>query len=95
MRSWLIFLSKEMRSVEYEKSDLAELHDVIVDYLQNNPNAADSLEGIINYWLPQAYRKIDPARIEQTLEHLIDAGHVRKVVIAEGTVIYRKRKQKS
>ena len=80
-----------MRNVEYDKSesDLAELHDVIVDYLQNNPNAADSLEGIMNYWLPQAYKKIDRARIEQVLEQLIAEGLVRKITLAGGTIIYR------
>jgi hypothetical protein len=78
-----------MRNVEYEKSDLAELHDVIVDYLQNNPNAADSLEGIMNYWLPQAYQKIDAARIEQVLEQLIDEGQVRKIILADRSILFR------
>jgi len=78
-----------MRNVEYEKSDLAELHDVIVDYLQNNPNAADSLEGILNYWVPQAYRKIDRATIEQVLEQLMDEGKVQKVGLADGSILFR------
>lgn len=75
--------------MEYDKSDLAELHDVIVDYLQNNPNAADSLEGIMNYWVPQAYRRIDAATIEQVLEQLIDEDKVQKVVLADGAILYR------
>ncbi|GJM17556.1 MAG: hypothetical protein DHS20C13_28830 [Thermodesulfobacteriota bacterium] len=78
-----------MRNVEYEKSDLAELHDVIVDYLENNPNAADSLEGIMNYWLPQAYQKIDRAKIEQVLEQLIDEGQVRKIILADKSILFR------
>lgn len=83
-----------MRNVEYKKSDLAELHDAIVDYLQNNPNAADSLEGIMNYWLPQAYQKIDAARIEQILELLIDEALVRKIILADGTALYRQGRRK-
>lgn len=75
--------------MEHEKSDISELHDVIVDYLQNNPNAADSLEGIINYWLPQTYQKIDKARVEQVLEQLIDEGQVRKVILADGSILFR------
>ena len=75
--------------MEHEKSDISELHDVIVDYLQNNPNAADSLEGIMNYWLPQAYQKIDRARVEQVLEQLIDEGQARKVILADGSILFR------
>lgn len=81
--------------MEYEKSDLAELHDVIVDYLRNNPNAADSLGGIMDYWLSQAYNKIDAARIEQILEQLIDEGLVRKIILADGTVLYRQGRRKN
>ena len=65
------------------------LHDEILIYIQNNPNAADSLEGIMNYWLPQAYKKIDTARIEQALEQLIDEGVIRKTTLADGEVLYR------
>lgn len=77
--------------MEYDKSesDLAELHNVIVDYLKNNPNAADSLEGIMNYWLPLAYENGDAAKIEQVLEQLIAEGRVKKITLVGGTVLYR------
>jgi hypothetical protein len=63
------------------------LHDV-VDYLQNNPNAADSLEGIMNCWLPQVYKKVDAVRIEQVPEQLIADVLVRKTFLVDGTDPY-------
>ena len=81
--------------MEYDKSDLAELHDVIVDYLQINPNAADSLEGIMNCWLPQAYKQADAAIIEQALEQLIVEGRIRKITLVGGTVLYRQGESRS
>ena len=89
------YLPKEMCNVEYDQSDIAELHDVIVDYLQNNPNAADSVEGIMNCWLPQAYKNIDRARIEQVLEQLVAEGLVRKISLVDGTSLYSQGELKS
>jgi len=85
-----------MHNVEHDKlkSDLAELHNWIVQYLQNNPNAADSLEGIVDCWLPQAYENVDAAKIVQVLEQLIAEGLVKRVILVGGTVLYRQGKSR-
>lgn len=77
--------------MEYDKlkSDLAELHNFIVHYLQNNPNAADSLEGIIDCWLPQMYKNVDAVKIEQALEQLIAEGLLRRITLVDGSILYR------
>ena len=74
------------------ESELADLRDVILHYLQKNPSAADSLEGVMNWWLSPAYGKVDAARIEQALEQLIAEGLVRKTALVDGTVLYRQGK---
>ena len=70
--------------------DLEKVREAILHYLQNNPNAADSLDGVINWWLPQAYRKVEVVRIEQVLEQLIADGLVRKIALMDGTNLYGK-----
>lgn len=74
------------------KSDTADLHREIVDYLRKNPNAGDSLEGVMNWWLSQRNKKPGVAEIEQVLEQLIVEGSVRKVSLVGGTILYRKNK---
>ena len=66
------------------------LQDAVLQYLRNNPNAADSLQGIVNWWLPkQGYEKADMENVYQALERLIAAGVVEKVPLVGGTVLYR------
>jgi len=83
---------KEVCNVENgeSESELADLRDVILNYLQRNPSAADSLEGVMNWWLPQAYENGDAARIEQALEQLVAEGLVKKISLLDGTVLYRR-----
>src|SRR5437016_2658461 len=49
------------------KSDVAE---EILSYLRNHPNAADTLEGILKWWLPRQRYETEQQRIEQALEYL-------------------------
>ena len=72
------------------ESDMAYLRGEIIDYLRKNPNAGDSLEGVMNWWLSQRDKKPDVAEIEQVLEQLIAEGSVRKVSLVGGTILYRK-----
>lgn len=71
-------------------SDIDCLHDAILHYLHSNPNAADSLDGIMNWWLPKlGYEKVDSENVLQALELLIAKGVVRKVSLMDGTILYR------
>lgn len=66
------------------------LQDAVLQYWRHSPNAADSLQGIINWWLPkQGYEKVGMESAYQALEQLVAAGVVEKVVLVDGTVLYR------
>ena len=67
------------------KSDVAE---EILSYLRNHPNAADTLEGILNWWLPRQRYETEQQRIEQGLEYLVTQGLVSKKVLSDGTILY-------
>ena len=56
-------------------------------YLARHPHAADSIEGIIKWWLPQQ-RYIDAhEKIAKALDYLVAQGVVKKVEIP-GSVLY-------
>ncbi len=56
-------------------------------YLSHHPHAADSIEGIIKWWLPQQ-RYVDAHdKILKALDYLIAEGVVRKIDIP-GNILY-------
>lgn len=71
-------------------ADVAHLHNAILHYLQNNPNAADSLEGVMNWWLPKlGYEQVSAESVRQALERLIAESVVKKVTLMDGTILYK------
>jgi hypothetical protein len=77
-----------------EDDDVAELHREILDYLSAHPKAADTLDGILGWWLPR--QRYERARKEllRALEELTARGLVERVRIENGTVIYRRPERK-
>jgi hypothetical protein len=70
-----------------ETSD-ARVRAAVLDYLVHNGNAADTLEGIVNWWLPVEQRGIDRSRIELILDRLVADGAVKMTKLIDGTVLY-------
>jgi Fe2+ or Zn2+ uptake regulation protein len=69
------------------------LHDAIAQeilaYLAQNPQAADSADGIAQWWLTPPTNQCDPSDVLRTLETLVAQGHIAKVTHREGPVLYR------
>lgn len=71
-----------------EEAEIGRLRDAILAYLRRNPDAADTLDGIVSWWLPVASGRVEASRVERALERLIADGHVAKSVLVDGTVLY-------
>jgi hypothetical protein len=74
--------------VTSEEAEIAHLREAIRDYLQRNPEAADTLGGIVNWWLPDKPVRIETSRVERALAQLVAEGFAVKRVLVEGTVLY-------
>ena len=72
--------------MENDKSGVARLREAILHYLQQNPNAADTVEGIMRWWLKD--KQNDAAKIEQALEQLVAEGLVETTSLVDGTTLY-------
>jgi Fe2+ or Zn2+ uptake regulation protein len=84
--------------VNYGESaaEIARLHDAILHYLQSNPNAADTLDGIMNWWLSeQGYEQVSAESVYQALERLIAERVVKKVSLINGAVLYKRNDLRS
>jgi hypothetical protein len=61
----------------------------ILDYLARHPDAQDTIEGILHWWvLDSCIRKYAP-RITKTVTQLVKQGFLQQKRSADGNVFYR------
>lgn len=71
-----------------------EIEVSVLAYLQRHPQAADTLRGIVNWWLPRQRYEIDSQRIEHVLSHLVAEGLLHRDRLPDGEVLYALNKHK-
>ena len=69
---------------------VSTIADEIARYLGEHPEAADSLEGIRQWWLPRVRLDEASAQIEAALEELCVRGIVVRRVMPDGRILYRR-----
>jgi hypothetical protein len=75
----------------HDKSDLTPLSAEILRYLRAHPQAADTVDGIVLWWLPR--QRYDEAvdRVQHALDDLVARGWVDPITLMDGTVLYADR----
>ena len=64
--------------------------DEILAYLEAHPSAADSLAGIVTWWVPRQ-RYIEAIElIKASLDRLVVSGQIVTTTLPDGTVLYSK-----
>jgi hypothetical protein len=71
--------------------NVTRIADEITRYLASRPAAADSLDGILQWWLPRQRYEDSKREVAAALALLEQQNIVRKTGLADGTVIYAKR----
>ena len=71
-----------------EEARLREVETAVLAYLQKHPEAADTLEGIVSWWLPQQRYETDRERIGRVLSELVTHGKLRCEYLPGGAVLY-------
>jgi hypothetical protein len=67
----------------------SQLAEQILMYLAKNPDAGDTIEGIVQWWLLEQRIENQVAETTRELRMLVDLGLVLEVESAEGRVYYR------
>lgn len=68
--------------------DIARIADQINRYLESHPNAADSADGILRWWLARQRLEDSIRNVERALELLLKEGAVQKRIMIDGQVLY-------
>lgn len=71
-----------------------EIERSVLAYLQSHPQAADTLRGIVNWWLPRQRYESDCLRIEHALKALVARGELCRAPLPGGEVLYALCNQK-
>jgi Fe2+ or Zn2+ uptake regulation protein len=74
--------------MQNDEACIARVGDAILHYLQRNPNATDTVKGIVNWWLPTQDHISNEQAVEQALDELVARGLVKKTVLVDGTALY-------
>jgi hypothetical protein len=74
-----------------QEETVAEIRDSVLGYLADCPSAADSVDGIRNWWLFQQLARYSHELVQQALDDLEKAGRVERSTLRDGSVLYRKR----
>ena len=70
-----------------EDQDVVRLAGEIRSYLANHPSAADSLDGVLGWWLTRQRAQDSAANVRLALDWLVEQGHAEKRELA-GQIIY-------
>lgn len=77
-----------MATPERAKERDAEIEAAVLGYIGAHPLAADTLDGIAQWWLPRQRYITAHARIEAALARLVDEGALHLRRLPDGTALY-------
>ncbi len=61
----------------------------IIEYLRSHPEAADTVDGILDWWIPAQRHENAKNEIQQALHELVEQGLIEEVVLGNGNRLYR------
>jgi Fe2+ or Zn2+ uptake regulation protein len=70
------------------------LRDAILEYVQRNPDAADTLRGVMDWWLPAEHRATEAEAVERALEELVALQLIVRTELPDGTILYAGKRTK-
>ena len=62
----------------------------IIRYLEDRPNAAETVDGVANWWLLRQRYDDSKKVVQRALDYLVDQGEVQKLVTNRGQVVYKR-----
>jgi hypothetical protein len=60
----------------------------ILDYLARQPNAQDTIDGILHWWVPDARIRNWEPKIAETVAQLVEQGFLEEKRSSDGKIFY-------
>jgi Fe2+ or Zn2+ uptake regulation protein len=71
------------------------IEKMILAYLEQNPDAADTIEGITKFWMQRENADITIAKVSRTLARLVRKGRIKAFQSLDGTLFFKLKKDLS
>lgn len=75
--------------VAIPEPDLRALGERVLDYLRKHPDAADSLDGVTDWWLAQPGFPVAPEAVREALALLVAEHRIACIDLADGRTLYQ------
>ena len=72
------------------KRQIDAIANAVLGYLDQHPDAADTVDGIAKWWLPEPWC-VDPDSVQSALTRLEAQGAVLRRTLADHHVLYSRR----
>lgn len=73
-------------------SEIEEIAHKIRRYLSDHPNAADSLEGIVHWWLARQQVELSAEKVKMALDYLVCNDLIARTTMVGGKVVYANKR---
>ena len=73
----------------YPNSNPSEICLGILQYLHDHPEAADSLDGIASWWLPQSGFSVTIESVQAALAQLVEERQIARIDLADGRTLFQ------
>lgn len=70
------------------------IEKLILSYLEQNPDAADTIEGITKFWMQRQNAEITFMKVSRTLDKLVKKGSIQVFQSLDGTLYYKLKKDR-
>jgi hypothetical protein len=72
------------------QSARTNLRDEIMRYLSTHPDAADTIDGILDWWLPSgSYDRNERNNLLEVIKDMVKHGYIEAVPVGEEEKLYR------
>lgn len=68
-----------------------ELSEKILNYFRENPDAGDTIDGIVHWWLGQEKSQRTVEHVAKALDLLLNRGMIKLIKTQAGPAIYKLR----
>lgn len=76
--------------VNSQQARVERIRDLIKTYLADHPGAADTVNGVLSFWLPAACSDATLADVARALGQLVDEGYLAQSELPGGPVLYER-----
>ena len=83
-----------MKSQKLKKSEYDLLSDIqfqVLSYLENRPDAADTIDGIRQWWVLHQIAQLSRERVQTAVEQLVENELIERVTLNDGRHLFRRR----